>query len=102
LARFLRKTWVMEPSQKDAYHQKMTAQLEELEAKLSKFKANVKEKVADARIAAGGNADDLEQRRSALREKLDEMRHTADDKWDSIKDEVEARWAALKDYAARK
>jgi len=79
----------------------MTAQLEELEAKLAKFKANVKEKVADAKIAVDGNSGDLERHRSALRQKLDELRHTADDKWENVKNEVEQRWTAIKDYAAR-
>jgi len=80
----------------------MTAQLEELEAKLAKFKANVKEKVADAKIGLDGNSGDLERHRSALREKLDEMRHIADDRWENVKNEVDQRWTALKDYAARK
>jgi dsDNA-specific endonuclease/ATPase MutS2 len=92
----------MEKSQRDAYYQKMTAQLEEVEAKLGTFKANVKEKVADARIAADGNSGDLERHRSALRQKLDELRNSADDRWENVKNEVEQRWTALKDYAARK
>jgi hypothetical protein len=92
----------MEKSQRDAYYQKMTAQLEELEAKAAQFKANVKEKFADAKIAADGNSGDLERHRSALRQKLDELKSSADDKWDNVKNEVEQRWTALKDYATRK
>jgi hypothetical protein len=92
----------MEKSQRDAYYQKMTAQLEELDARAAEFKANVKEKVADARIAADGNSGDLERHRSALRQKLDELKNAADDKWENVKNEVEQRWTAVKDYAARK
>jgi hypothetical protein len=92
----------MEPSKRDSYYQKMTAELEQLEARLGLGKAKLKEKVADAKIAAGDGSHDLKARHSALQEKLDELKRAGDDRWEQVKNEVEQRWAALKDFAARK
>jgi hypothetical protein len=91
----------MEPNKRDSYYQKMTAQLEEWEARLGLAKAKVKEKVADAKIAAGGQSGDLDRKHAELRAKLAELKTAADDRWENLKKEVEQRWAAIKDYASR-
>jgi hypothetical protein len=92
----------MDTNTRDAYYQKMKAQLEQLEAKLASGKAKIKEKVADAKIASQDSSDEMERHRNALRQKLDELKRTADDKWENVKNEVEQRWAALKDHLADK
>ena len=82
-------------STKEAYKQKMEAELELAQAKLAEFKAQAKSSAADARIKNAKQVDDLEQKIDATKAKLKEMGEASDDAWEQLKVGVESAWGAL-------
>ena len=82
-------------SAKEAYKQKIEAELELAQAKLSEFKAQAKSSAADARIKYAKQVDELEQKVDATRVKLKELGDASDDAWEQLKVGVEAAWRAL-------
>jgi hypothetical protein len=82
-------------STKEAYRQKIEAELELAQAKLAEFKTQAKSSAADARIKYAKQVDDLEQKIDATKAKLKEMGEASDDAWEQLKDGVESAWGAL-------
>jgi hypothetical protein len=82
-------------STKEAYKQKIEADLELAQAKLAEFKAQAKSSAADARIKYAKQVDDLEQKIDATKAKLKEMGEASDDAWEQLKVGVESAWGAL-------
>lgn len=80
---------------KDAYTQKIEAELELVQAKLAEFKARAKSLTADARIKHAKQVDDLEQRVDAMKAKLKELGNASEDAWEQLKDGVENTWGTL-------
>jgi hypothetical protein len=81
---------------KEAYKQKIEAELELARAKLAEFKAQAKSSAADARIKHAKQVDDLEKKFDATKAKLNELGEASDDAWDQLKDGVESAWGALR------
>ena len=88
-------------STKNAYKQKMEAELELVQAKFAEIKARGKNLTADARIKHAEMVDDLKQKSDATRTKLKELNEATEDAWEKHKEGVENTWsvlqAALKD-----
>jgi hypothetical protein len=82
-------------STKEAYKQKIEAELELAQAKLAEFKAQAKISTADARIKHAKQVDELEQKVDATKVKLKELGEASDDAWKQLKVGVEAAWGAL-------
>ena len=82
-------------STKEAYKQKMEAELELAQAKLAEFKAQAKSSAADARIKHAKQADELEQKVDVTKAKLKELGEASDDAWEQLKVGVESAWGAL-------
>jgi hypothetical protein len=82
-------------STKEAYKQKIEAELELAQAKLAEFKAQAKSSAADARIKNAKQVDDLEQKIDATKAKLKELGEASDDAWEQLKVGVESAWGAL-------
>jgi len=82
-------------STKEAYKQKMEAELELAQAKLAEFKAQAKRSAADARIKHAKQADELEQKVDVTKAKLKELGEASDDAWEQLKVGVESAWGAL-------
>ena len=80
---------------KDAYKQKIEAELELAQAKLSELKAKAKSKVADTRIEYDKHVAELERHVSSTRAKLSELTEAGDDAWEHLKDGVETAWGSL-------
>jgi mevalonate kinase len=80
---------------KEAYKQKIEAELELAQAKLAEFKAQTKSSAADARIKYAKHVDDVEQKVDATKAKLKELGEASDDAWEQLKDGVESAWGAL-------
>jgi hypothetical protein len=83
-------------SNREAYKQKIEAELELIHAKTLEFKAHAKIAVADARIQAQGTIQDLEQKMAQTKERLAELNASSDDAWESIKSGVEKAWGDLR------
>jgi mevalonate kinase len=82
-------------STKEAYKQKIEAELELAQAKLAEFKAQAKSSAADARIKYAKQVDELEQKVDVTKAKLKELGEASDDAWEQLKDGVESAWATL-------
>jgi chromosome segregation ATPase len=82
-------------STKEAYKQKIEAELELAQAKLAKFKAQSKSSAAEARIKYAKQIDELEQKFDATKTKLKELGEASDDAWEHLKDGLESAWGAL-------
>jgi hypothetical protein len=82
-------------STKEAYKQKIEAELELAQAKLSEFKAQAKISAADARIKLDKQVEEIEQRVRATKAKLKELGEASEDAWEDLKEGVESAWGAL-------
>ena len=82
-------------STKEAYKQKIEAELELAQANLAKLKAQAKSSAAGARIKYAEQIDELEQKFDATKTKLKELGEASDDAWEDLKDGVESAWGAL-------
>ncbi len=82
-------------STKEAYKQKIEAELELAQAKLAEFKAKAKSSAADTRIKYSKQVDELEQKVDATKVKLKELGEASDDAWEQLKVGVESAWDAL-------
>ena len=82
-------------STKEAYKQKIEAELELAQAKLAEFKAKAKNSAADTRIKYSKQVDELEQKVDATKVKLKELGEASDDAWEQLKVGVESAWDAL-------
>jgi hypothetical protein len=82
-------------STKEAYKQKIEAELELAQAKLAEFKAQAKISTADARIKHAKQVEEVEQRVGATKAKLKELGAASEDAWEQLKDGVESAWGAL-------
>jgi len=82
-------------STKEAYKQKIEAELELAQAKLAEFKAQAKSSAADARIKNAKQVDELELKINATKGKLKELGEASDDSWEQLKVGVESAWGAL-------
>jgi tRNA C32,U32 (ribose-2'-O)-methylase TrmJ len=80
---------------KEAYKQKMVAELGLVKAKLAELKARADCSAADARIQYAEQFNDLEQRIDDTKAKLKELSDASEDTWERLKDGVEASWHAL-------
>ncbi len=90
---------------KEAYKQKIEAEVELAQAKLAELKAQAKNSAADANIKYATQIEELEHGVEATKVKLKEMGNAGDDNWERIKDGVESAWstvsAAVRDAAAK-
>lgn len=84
-------------TQRDAYKQKLEAEIDLILAKILEFKAKAKIAVADARIQATSTIQGLEQRLDVTKERLSELNSASDDAWESVKSGVEKAWGELRD-----
>lgn len=83
-------------STKDAYKQKIEAELELAQAKLAELKAHVKNSTADARIKYAKLSDDLDHQYVLTKAKLKELNEASDEAWEKLKGGVEHAWKELK------
>jgi hypothetical protein len=92
-------------STKEAYKQKMEAELDLAQAKLAELKAQAKSFAADAHIKYAKQFEELEHGVDTTKAKLKELGNAAEDNWERFKDGVESAWgkvgAAFHDTAAK-
>ncbi len=82
-------------STKDAYKQKIEAEVELAQAKLAELKAGAKNASADARIGYDKQIGELEQKLDATKEKLKELGEASEDAWEHLKEGAEHAWDKL-------
>jgi mevalonate kinase len=80
---------------KEAFKQKIEADVELAQAKLAELKAQAKSSAADARIKFAEHANELEKKVEATKIKLKELGEASDDGWERLKVGVEGAWSSL-------
>ena len=80
---------------KEAYKQKIEAEIELAQAKLAELKAEAKSATADTRIQYDKQIGELEQKVDAAKAKLEELAEAGEDVWEDLKDSVEDAWDSL-------
>ena len=92
-------------STKEAYKQKIEAEVELAQAKLAELRAVAKGCAADTRIKYDQQIEELQQKVDATKTKLKALAETGEDAWEHLKDGVDNAWGALssavKDTAAK-
>lgn len=82
-------------SKKEAYKQKIEAELELVQAKLAEYKAKSKIYSADIHIKYIENLDKLESMYDTTKAKLKKLDEAGEEKWEHFKDDVESAWNSL-------
>lgn len=92
-------------STKEAYKQKVEAEVELAQAKLAELRAVAKGCAADARIKYDQQIEELEQKVDTTKTKLKALADAGEDAWEHLKDGVDNAWStlskAVKDTAAK-
>jgi hypothetical protein len=82
-------------SLKDAYQEKLEAQIEEQRARLELLKAKAQRAAADVKIMAYEEIGDVDAKLDALKGKLKELSSASGDAWQDMKSGVEKAWTDL-------
>jgi hypothetical protein len=82
-------------STKEAYKQRIDAELSLVQTKFDEFKAQGMRYTGDARIRHARHVNELEQKFQATKEKLREMGEADEHVWEQLKDGVEDVWGTL-------
>ena len=82
-------------STKEAYKQKIEAEVELAQAKLAKLKADAKNSAADVRIGYENQIEELEQKIGATKTNLKELSEASEEAWEHMKSGAENAWNAL-------
>ena len=92
-------------STKEAYKEKLAAEVDLAQAKLAELKARARSSAADACITYNDQIDKLQQQIDATQGKLKELGEAGEDSWERLKDGIEHTWnglnSAAKDAVAR-
>lgn len=82
-------------NRREAYRQKMEAQLEEAAAHLTILKARAKRALAEGRIHAHDELGITDDKIAALKSKLKEFGNSSEHAWEEMKVGVEGAWEEL-------
>lgn len=88
---------------KEAYQEKIEAQIREWTAKLQEFKAKADKASADAKIHMYKHIDNLRAQKEAAQQKLNEIKAASGDSWEVLKagseralEEMKKTWEEMK------
>lgn len=88
-------------STKDAYKQKIEAQLELVQANLEVLKAKAKNATADIQISYSKEIESLENNYAKVQSKLGELGQVSKGAWEHLKKDIENSWDSLRAYAKK-
>ncbi len=88
-------------STKDAYKQKIEAELELVQANLEVLKAKAKSAAADTRISYAQEIENIEDNYAIVQSKLDELGEAGEGAWEHLKKDIESSWDSLRVYAKK-
>lgn len=83
-------------SKKEAYQQKIEAQVSEWKADIDKLRARAASEAADARMKLEEHVGSLEAMIEQAKEKLVEARESSEETWEAATDKAESAWASIK------
>jgi uncharacterized protein YqfA (UPF0365 family) len=85
----------MNESTRQAYVDKMSAQIKELAAQVQLTKARASKNVAKAKISAYEQLENWQSKEDDFKKKLEEIRTASADKFETLRNEAEAAWKEL-------
>lgn len=88
-------------SAKDAYKQKIEAELELVQANLEVLKAKAKSATADMRISYAQEIETIEDNYAIVQSKLGELGEVGEGAWENLKKDIESSWDSLRAYAKK-
>ncbi len=83
-------------STRDAYVQKLKAQIDDWNADISKLEAKAGQAAADARIKYEQSLDSLRAERDQVSNKLEQIQESSEDAWEGFQDSAEDLWERSK------
>lgn len=86
---------------KEAYQQKMNAQLQEWQQKIDLLKSQADKAEAEQKIKYYEQIESLRAKQVAVHEKMDELRTAGEGAWEDVKAGVELAWRDLEDAYER-
>lgn len=84
-------------SNRDAYVEKLKAQLDQWNAEIDKLEAKGRELQADAQVSYNKRLEDLRIRRDAAAAKLKEIQEAGESAWEDLKAGTEMAWDSLRE-----
>lgn len=84
-------------SRRDAYVEKIKAQIDEWNADIDKLGARVSKMDADARLKQQDALDELRNRRDQATAKLREIQGASGEAWEDVRSGLELSWESLKE-----
>ena len=82
-------------SMKEAYEQKLQAQLDEWSAEIDKLKAKADSAEADAQLVYYKKIEELRSMQETAANKLIELKDAGDDAWEDLKAGIGSAWDSL-------
>lgn len=82
-------------SKKDAYEEKLHAQLDEWGAEIDKLQAKADNAKADAQLEYNKQIEELRSMQETAANKLTELRNAGDDAWEDLKAGLDNAWDSL-------
>ena len=82
---------------KDAYVQKLHAQIDEWDAEIEKLKTKVDNAKAESRLEYQKEIENLQLRRQEVGERLTKVRHALEGAWEDISAGAQNAWDAMDD-----
>ena len=83
-------------SQREAYVEKVHAQIDLVDARIQELSAKAGNMKADTRIEVQRKVDELRDKRRELDGKLSDLRSASADSWEDVKTGFERAWGELK------
>ncbi len=86
---------------KEAYKQKIGAELKLIQAKLEVLKAKAKTTTSDMRIGYDKEIETLKKNYSILQLKLHKLSEVGEAAWEHLKKDIESSWDSLRTYTKK-
>jgi uncharacterized coiled-coil DUF342 family protein len=83
-------------STRDAYVQKLKAQIDDWNADITKLEAKAGQAAADAKIKYEQSLDSLRAERDQVSEKLEQIQESSEDAWEEFQGSAEDLWDRTK------
>lgn len=86
---------------RDLYLEKISAQIEQYNAKLAGLRGKAAEVHVDMKLEYLNQLDKLEGKRDGLNEKYEQIKKASEDSWEDMKEGTENAWNEFKESVAK-
>lgn len=82
-------------NKKQAYEQKVKAQLDQWDAKIEELKTKAAQKNAEVRVQYDHQIQEFQSKRDEVQKKLHHLQQSSEDAWEEISQGIETAWHEL-------